>query len=136
MAEDTSVFNGVLLAVIICLLIIFGLLFTQDLSSEGFIELEFTDYANLPRDIEVGETYSIPFTLTNQFDGAQEVEYSVILELHEEGNQETIGFGWLTLYSKESVNLEVSLTIEEEFEDGRLIIEANDLDIYYIFSRV
>ena len=130
MEKDKSVYNGILIATGVTIAFMLLLIITVDLGEHTeSLALALDNVAELPKSITLGESYSFSFSLENLLSEEQDVVYLVILEL--DGSQSTIAEGSISLDPESDANESITFEINDSFNEGKIIIIANDLEIYF-----
>tara|TARA_Y100000310_G_C20694023_1_gene824203 strand:+ start:2862 stop:3275 length:414 start_codon:yes stop_codon:yes gene_type:complete len=130
MEKDKAVYNGIIIAGGLAIAFMLFLIFTVDLGEHSeYLALSLDNVADLPKSVTIGDSYGFSFTVSNVLSEQQDVEYSVILDL--DGSQKTLIENKITLEPESDGNVAISFEISDPFEDGRIIVTANDLELYF-----
>jgi hypothetical protein len=129
MSKDDPLYNGILYAVLGCLLILGLIMITSNLGNEEYLELSFTDVSSLPKIVTWGEEESFSFVLGNKYSTPQKIEYDIIMEL--DGKSTSLSKGSINLDPMKNEAITVKFTIDDLFEKGKIMVQVQDLEIYF-----
>ena len=131
MEKDSVITSSIILACGIALILILGIIL---ISSQEFFftEIYFGDSDSLPNRVILNEDYFFSFIIENKEELDQEYDYKLYLYL--DGKKSLLEEGILTLERGSKVTKQVSFKIEEEFEEGIILVNVNSEQIYFQFE--
>jgi|SRR3989338_7492400 len=132
MEKDSVINYSIILACGLGLILILGIIFIP--SEESFFtEIYFENSNSLPNEVIPNEDNLFSFTVENKEELNKEYAYKVYLYL--DGEKSLLEEGILNLEIGSKITKQVSFKIEEEFEQGIILITVNSEQIYFQFKE-